>query len=580
MKRLILIFFAFNVLGFAILSHSCSRTELKQHLERTVQRELSGREEFSRIKFETQDLDVILSGQVPTANAKDELVAQLRKELSSGRVREHLKVVAPIPAHLTARLDQGILRFEGELPSESLIQELEFVGRNLGFSVLTMGLSSAEHVEEPVWSADIAKFVKALFEGADSATLQVHPDTWRIRRQTDTAELAKRLRENAITSLPKGVKLIDQLTIRPPELPSRLHVARVGDEIVATGKVPGEAHRAFIIRALTQALDEKVRNDLDLDRQTQPPDWLPALSHVMPVLFTEEGTEQVIEVEANQVRLSGKLATKEELEEVLAVVGTAFGIGYVLESGMEVAPELRPAPSHLELIANLTEEGLKLAGVVPTGETRDRIIGAFRRAFPKVQVSANALKLDARVTDPAWLDPMLDLISRLEAHLVEPVNLRVVENKAEISGMAKTRNSCQAIGLKMQRMFGGEFIVENRTAFTESLAQIGEPWTQNAIYFNSGSSRISTDQLGKLDYAALDFRNTGPNAVILIEGFADRSGSREQNLSLSNRRAQSVRQAFITRKVPPAALKIVGVSIVQSSGSPDLDRRVEYTIIP
>ncbi len=579
MKRLILIFFAANVLGFAFLSHSCSQGRLQRNLERTVQGQLSGQNELARVRFDVRHLDVVLTGQVSSDAARRELIGQIRKALPAGRVRSKLEIEPMVDAELIARLDQGILRLEGRVPSEELVRELEAAGKGLGVSVLTHGLTPAENVTAPPWATGASGLLARFFEDADFGTLHLTPTQWRLQRQAETPQMTREIRELAIAVLPVGVKLIDELSIRPPDRPGRLEIAKNGDAIVISGVVPGEAHRAFIARSVTQALGQNVRNELRMDRQTRTPEWLPALSHVLPVLF-DDGSGQLLAVEGTEVRIAGKLATPEEVERILEVAGNAFGIGYVVESSLVVEPELRPAPAHLELEARFSAEKLSLTGIVPNAEIRDRIIGGFRRTLPEAELAKADFKLDSRVPEPVWLEALLDLTGRLNDHLAGAGSLQIADRSLKLTGNTRSRASHHALELKIRQMLGSDFVCSNETTPPKSseFEPKARPWS--TIYFASGSSRISSDERGKIDYASLKFRDAGPQAVMLIQAFADRSGLREQNLSLGNRRAQVVRQALVDEGVPSAAIAITGVKIVESSGTPDLDRRVEFVIVP
>ncbi len=534
---------------------------------------------YSRATFEVRNLDLFLNGHVPTKEARQALIEVARKQVPSARVRSNLNIVVPVPSMLQADLDQGILRLHGALPTPELIADLKRIGEALDFSVLTPGLVASSHVDPAPWNANLAPFLKQFLLGATSASVRIGGEEWLLQREAANEEDAQRLRDLAIAMLPTGTKLIDDVKVQAPDLPSRLEIWRENDRIIVSGVVPDEARRAFILTAVTQTIGENVTNDLSLDRKVKSPEWLPSLTSILESLFAE-GEQQGLEVTGEQVKISGTFATKEECAELLEIAGDSFGIGFVIESGLSTNSEMRPPPPHLEMEATFSEHALEIAGIVPDDQSRDRIIGAFRRAYPGALLKQTEIERDSRISEPEWMEALLDFIPRLPTHVEDEGTFRIVKRSASLSGVAKTKASVDGLGLKLQRMFAEGFSIENQVIPSASNQPQFQTWHQGAIYFDAGSSRVSSDQLSKVEIGARQYRDAGTHAVILIEAFADESGSASQNLSLGSRRAHSVREALSELKVPVPAMRLVGVTIVKSSSSPELDRRVEFTIIP
>ena len=84
----------------------------------------------------------------------------------------------------------------------------------------------------------------------------------------------------------------------------------------------------------------------------------------------------------------------------------------------------------------------------------------------------------------------------------------------------------------------------------------------DTITFDFGSFEITPAQYGKLERLAKSINRVladNPDAVFLIEGHTDAVGSQEDNLSLSDRRAQSVAQVLTEQfGVPPENLTTQG----------------------
>lgn len=76
------------------------------------------------------------------------------------------------------------------------------------------------------------------------------------------------------------------------------------------------------------------------------------------------------------------------------------------------------------------------------------------------------------------------------------------------------------------------------------------------VYFDTDSHSISNDARMTLD-AQVQWLNTYPGLNITIEGHADERGTREYNLALGERRANSVKNYLISMGVDPRRLTTI-----------------------
>ncbi len=78
----------------------------------------------------------------------------------------------------------------------------------------------------------------------------------------------------------------------------------------------------------------------------------------------------------------------------------------------------------------------------------------------------------------------------------------------------------------------------------ELLEQADSPLSSRVIYFDYDSAKISDDSLALLE-AHGNFIAGNGNVYVRLEGHADERGSREYNIGLGDRRAQSVRRMLL-----------------------------------
>jgi len=98
------------------------------------------------------------------------------------------------------------------------------------------------------------------------------------------------------------------------------------------------------------------------------------------------------------------------------------------------------------------------------------------------------------------------------------------------------------------------------------------------VFFDFDSAILKPGAYREIDRTA-NVLNRYPQTTILVAGHTDSSGSESYNQQLSERRAQSVRDALVNRGVDPRRLQVIGYGESQPISSSDaMNRRVELRI--
>ena len=98
------------------------------------------------------------------------------------------------------------------------------------------------------------------------------------------------------------------------------------------------------------------------------------------------------------------------------------------------------------------------------------------------------------------------------------------------------------------------------------------------VFFDFDSANLKPGAYREIDRTA-NVLNRYPQTTILVAGHTDSSGSESYNQQLSERRAQSVRDALVNRGVDPRRLTVIGYGESQPiSSSAAMNRRVELRI--
>jgi outer membrane protein OmpA-like peptidoglycan-associated protein len=102
------------------------------------------------------------------------------------------------------------------------------------------------------------------------------------------------------------------------------------------------------------------------------------------------------------------------------------------------------------------------------------------------------------------------------------------------------------------------------------------------IHFDTGSTRITSNDKGILDQASRAF-NEGKPLVMILTGSTDRVGAPKANLALSQRRATAVLDALLDRGIPADRFQVLAkgeteLAVPTQEGVPEAEnRRVEIT---
>ncbi len=121
--------------------------------------------------------------------------------------------------------------------------------------------------------------------------------------------------------------------------------------------------------------------------------------------------------------------------------------------------------------------------------------------------------------------------------------------------------------------------VSSLISYTGDAIKINE-----AIKFDTGSADIDHESHDLLEAIAVIIKSTGDIAKVTIEGHTDSTGDADFNKSLSQQRADSVKNYLVSKGVPAEKLEAVGFGQENPVDSNETDegrqhnRRVEFKV--
>jgi outer membrane protein OmpA-like peptidoglycan-associated protein len=171
----------------------------------------------------------------------------------------------------------------------------------------------------------------------------------------------------------------------------------------------------------------------------------------------------------------------------------------------------------------------------------------------------------------------------------ERIRLAARTREAESARAAAERATAEAEQASLQASTARSEL-EAKQAELEELKSMNAKQSDRGIVVTLGDVLFDTDRAELKSGAARDLDNVAaflaknPERRVLIEGFTDSTGTDEYNLALSQRRAESVRDALVTRGVDPARVDTRGygesfpIGTNADAGGRQLNRRVEVVV--
>jgi outer membrane protein OmpA-like peptidoglycan-associated protein len=162
------------------------------------------------------------------------------------------------------------------------------------------------------------------------------------------------------------------------------------------------------------------------------------------------------------------------------------------------------------------------------------------------------------------------------------VRLEARTREAEVAKSAVQQTQAQLVAAEAQ---AADLQEQNRAlaAMNAKQSSRGLVVTLGDMLFDTGKSELKSGATRELDNITT-FLQDNPERQVLIEGFTDSVGGDEYNRELSERRADAVRAALISRGVAPARIVTRGygkefpVGTNEDAGGRQLNRRVEVVV--
>lgn len=156
--------------------------------------------------------------------------------------------------------------------------------------------------------------------------------------------------------------------------------------------------------------------------------------------------------------------------------------------------------------------------------------------------------------------------------------------KPDEMGATGEDRSLQGEGLNGSGRYGQEAVISGGENTTYGNSPELERPRETVIHFAFDSSVLDESALAIIA-AHADYIRANPSSRVRLGGHTDERGTREYNIALGERRAESVRRAMLLRGVPRAQLNVVSygeenpVAYGSSEAAWAQNRRVEFNYL-
>ena len=319
-------------------------------------------------------------------------------------------------------------------------------------------------------------------------------------------------------------------------------------------------------------------------------------------------------IEGKTLAVSGKLSNNDDIAPLIRTAMVTFDLDYISNtielsdeienaSWLESVSELLPDMAGLENPSiEINKDDIHLGGSAPNTETQDAVLGTAVSVLGAYNMSED---IALKKTDPPA--PIAD--ENTESNVTQAPTAS--NETKEIADAVDTANEGDTNITTTDATDAVDVASEDDTniATTEDSDAIGEPSDQaddkiktslsaspadalkNAfndlpsmdILFESSSDILTIESLDVLDSIA-DVLVNHPDIPIRIEGHTDASGTKQDNLILSQLRANSVRDYLVDRGVSIYRLKAYGFGEgvpISDNSTPDGradNRRIEFNV--
>src|SRR5690606_30268214 len=224
-----------------------------------------------------------------------------------------------------------------------------------------------------------------------------------------------------------------------------------------------------------------------------------------------------------------------------------------------------------------------IKGVVATSSDKQQLLDKRKAQYPNRPVR-DEIEVRTNINTPTKWQQIATAIIDSDIANIRQGRIDIHGTTISLHGKVSSLEPKQAIPNRIHTRLTDLYQLENQLVVTQGEQQlIDETLGNRIVEFESGSANLTPMGLGILDDMAGVLQRVDDKPVT-ITGHTDNVGNSASNLTLSNQRAEAVKQYLIGRNIDAARLSTAGKGDLDPIASNDNEegrtrnRRIEFTL--
>lgn len=549
-------------------------------------------------KVETDGLQVVMTGTAPDESTRFQAMRVASGEVEPSRIIDHMEV--PLPEAVVApTFSMEILRNGAGISMIGLVPastDREALGKNIqriaGDKSVTDLLESADYPAPEGWDEAVSYAIEAL-SMLPRSKVSMKADRIEIEAISDSEDQKRDFENKLARAAPGGVQVaLDISAPRPVITPFTLRFIKDESGARFDACTAGtEAGRRTIVAA-GSAAGVSGRPDCTIGLGLPSPDWPEAAALAISAL-AEMGAGSVTFSDADVTLVAESSVAQRDFDRIAGELEADLPDVFSLHATKTAAPSADDQGPP-EFIATRGADGqVQLRGKLLNEQERTITESMARARFGVGQVYS-ATRLDETLPG-GWSVRVLAAVEAL-SYLVEG-SATVQPDVVIMTGTTGDSKASAEISRLLSAKLGEAEDFRVNVTYDEALdpraalptpqecvRQVNAALTGAKITFAPGSVEIEASAGPTVDKIA-DILKSCPDVAMEIGGHTDSQGSEELNKSLSQRRADSVLNALLARRVLTSNLAAHGYGEEQPIADNDTEagreanRRIEFRLV-